>query len=224
MVQCHPTRASLVSTVVSGSDLQIKPVTGSGGEWCVCMFCVGGLYGKNLSIKIGTRANCELPAANSYSNVTCDDNKSMAILVSDNCTALITRCINSMVFLERKGEKQVPPSSSETFGDQKSATEYVLFKITPNPNSIGTTKPNDRTPETSRNNYLWLIVPAVVVAAAVVVGIAIAIGRFIQWCKNKRRSSEISSPEEGVELNTVQVTDGTPNGIDGHAAHNGISS
>lgn len=79
------------------------------------MFCVGGLYGKNLSFKIGTkRDNCELPAANSYSNVICDDNKSMAILVSDHCTALITRYINLMVYLEREGEIQVPPSYSGT--------------------------------------------------------------------------------------------------------------
>lgn len=208
----------------------------SDGEWRAHMFCVGGLYGKNLSFKIGTKKNnCDFPAANSYSNMTCEDNKSMAILVSDNCTALITRYINSTVHLEREREKPVLPSSFETFGDQKNAIKYVLSKITPNPNStgtpnsVGTTNPNavgrkqnDKIPETGDNNNLWPIVASLVVVAAVVV--VIAGGRFIQWCKNKRRSSEISSPEEGVALNAVQVTDGTPNGINGHAAHYGISS
>ncbi|XP_077312570.1 uncharacterized protein LOC143933533 [Lithobates pipiens] len=237
MALCCTAGASQESTEVSSLDPGIKPSTGSVGEWRVYLFSEEGLYGKKLTFKIGSQYYCELPEAHSYSTAICD-NKSVAILGSDNFAALITKYKPPIMYFEWKGNIQVPLTINGTFSNQKDATEYVHSKITPNPNSTGTPtpnpaatptpnpaatpKPNVKTLETGSDlNYLWLIVPAGVVAAVV---LAIADGRFIQWCKNKCRSSEISSPEEDVELNAVVVTDGTPNIINGHATHNGIFS
>ncbi|XP_072281492.1 uncharacterized protein [Pyxicephalus adspersus] len=224
--QCMEISGSNTDNQAGKAVTTLCQITASNGSWTIDWFCIGeGLYGKNLSFKIGKKM-CELPASNSPINVTCIDNYK-AFLVSDNCTALLRENSTKMLQLEVISEVPILPNCSDSFGNKEKAINYIDCLL----NSKNGTDNNNGTSVGKVVEIPVNIGGVIGGVIGVVIIIIIIIYIYILCRRRKKKESNKAASQKDIPEMTPLNSKGDPvqmnntqDSSNGHAVQNGETS
>lgn len=151
-------------------------------KWKVLQASVqNGFYGRELTIKRGKEILCDIKAASSPNNTTCEDNQSLVFLQSNNSLSLITEATTNNYYpLEYNGET-LELHHNGTFDSQEEALNYINPTVKQN-----RTNPIPKAAENlldSKQNFYWLLILLLLPLALIIFWIK-------QRCKSGRNRSQ----------------------------------
>ncbi|XP_077312576.1 uncharacterized protein LOC143933536 [Lithobates pipiens] len=196
----------LVLLLINITQATLVPSNAS-KKWKVLQGSVqNGLYGWNLTIKRGTEILCDIKAASSPKNATCEDNRSLVFLQSNNSLILITVATNSSYYpLEYNGEP-LHLNHNGTFDSREEALNYIYSVV--KQNLINPTpRAAENVPNSDQNLYWLILIPIILIILAVALFWMIQRRKSgIYYCKETdlHTSDEEREPCNSQDTNTAQ--------------------